>query len=307
MSSSDFQPLFSIIIPARNEGQDIGYTLERCLALRYPRKEIVVVDDSSDNTPEIVSRYADRGVRLLHRTHNENGCCGARNLGMQQARGDIIVLLNADATPPPDFLDRILVHYRAGADYLLVRSMVANRDGLWGRFIAAEEDQFFASGLPMEWTEGFSCRRSAAEAAGFIPGDFPVRFCRDWRLGAALGQHDFSRHVDLSIAMPHVVPDNLAGFWANRLWRGTFTAPNAHYFENRTLQVITLREVLRSGRTLLRIGLVLPLLWRAKQLAAYSPRGQSDIPALALAGAIQDIAGLIGSWRGWRSLRKAVI
>ena len=82
-------PSFSLIIPTRNEAEDIRHTLERCLALDYDRKEIIVVDDSSDETPRIVSEYAARGVRLIHREENVDGCCGARNAGMRAAPGSV--------------------------------------------------------------------------------------------------------------------------------------------------------------------------------------------------------------------------
>jgi uncharacterized protein (DUF2126 family) len=75
-------PLVSIVIPARNEVRDIAATLDTILAIDYEPKEILVVDDSTDETPDIVVRYAGRGVRLIHREQNRNGCCGARNLGM---------------------------------------------------------------------------------------------------------------------------------------------------------------------------------------------------------------------------------
>jgi glycosyltransferase involved in cell wall biosynthesis len=45
---------FSIIIPTYNEERGIGATLEALLSLDYPDREIIVVDDSSDRTPEIV-------------------------------------------------------------------------------------------------------------------------------------------------------------------------------------------------------------------------------------------------------------
>ena len=57
---------FSIIIPAHNEEMDIAATLEALLALDYPDREILVVDDSSDRTPETVGGYARQGVRLIH-------------------------------------------------------------------------------------------------------------------------------------------------------------------------------------------------------------------------------------------------
>ena len=121
-AATELRPLVSIVIPARNEGADIARTLEVCLDIDYAPKEIIVVDDSTDDTPAIVASYAERNVRLIHRTQNDNGCCGARTTGMRQAAGVIVVLLNADARPAPDFIDRILTHYRDGADYVIVRS-----------------------------------------------------------------------------------------------------------------------------------------------------------------------------------------
>src|SRR6185369_48454 len=94
--------LITIVIPTRNEAADITDTLEACLALDDSAKEILVIDDSVDDTPDVVRLFADRGVRLFHRERNSNGCCGARNEGIRRATGEIVVLLNADARPAPD-------------------------------------------------------------------------------------------------------------------------------------------------------------------------------------------------------------
>ena len=116
MHEASDRPLsFSLIIPTKNEALDIAGTLEACLAIDYPHKEVIVVDDSSDDTPEIAAGYADRGVRVIHRERNENACCGARNLGMQRATGDVVVVINGDARPSADFLERLvsaLAYYR---------------------------------------------------------------------------------------------------------------------------------------------------------------------------------------------------
>lgn len=125
MTTEEDSALISIIIPTRNEANDIAATLERCLDLEYEPKEIVVIDDSTDKTPFIVATYASRGVRLVHRSTNSDGCCGARNLGMQEARGSIIVLLNADDRPGTDFLERLSRQYKNGADCLITRSVVS--------------------------------------------------------------------------------------------------------------------------------------------------------------------------------------
>jgi glycosyltransferase involved in cell wall biosynthesis len=303
-AATELRPLVSIVIPARNEGADIARTLEVCLDIDYAPKEIIVVDDSTDETPVIVASYAERNVRLIHRAQNDNGCCGARTTGMRHAAGVIVVLLNADARPAPDFINRILTHYRDGADYVIVRSRVANRDSLWGRFAAAQEDAWFSTDPPMEWSEGFSCGRAAAESVGYIPGDFPVRFCRDWLLGETLNRNGFKKHVDLDIEVQHVVPSDLRSFWRNRVWRGTFSAPYAYYFRRLTFSVIIARELLKAGRTILRSVLVVPILWQAYHLAAYSSGQLRAIPGLMWCALVQDAATIIGNFRGVANLMR---
>jgi glycosyltransferase involved in cell wall biosynthesis len=295
-ASGGESPLVSIVIPARNEAESIAATLDACLAIEYAGKEILVVDDSTDETPEIVSRYAEQGVRLIHREENRNGCCGARNLGMQTARGEIIVLMNADNRPRPDFLRRILAHYRDGADLLVVQSRVQNRDNIWGQYLYAEgrvnlvADPF--------WSEGFSCRRRVAEAVGYLPGDFPVPFCRDNLLSQAMTRAGFTKHVDRNILMEHVVPDTLNGFWRNRTWRGTIVAPYNFYFGGMSAPVVALREIAKVCRTLLLYLLVLPPILRAVRSAPYTIRRWRSIPSLIAVGLVQDAALIVGNLKG---------
>jgi hypothetical protein len=300
-------PEVSIIIPTKNEAEDIVLTLESCLALDYPSNcvEIIVVDDSTDETPEIVKRFASRGVRLIHREENANGCCGARNEGMRAARGEIVVLLNADAVPSRDFLARIMEHYRCGADYVIVRSTVMNQDVPWGRLIEAETLQFAAGGADMQWSEGFSCRRKAAVDAGLIPGDFPVAFCRDWRLGAALSAAGYRRVTDLAIPMQHVVPGTLGAYWRHSMWRGSMLAPTARYFGGRSVRMIALREVLRAMRTLTLNLLVVPGLLRATRMTRFSSRGKRDLLPFWAASAIRDLGVTVGCFRGVLKVARA--
>lgn len=79
----------SIVIPTRNESQDIRKTIENCLRLDGPLREIIVVDDSDDDTPEIVGKYVFDKVILMHREVNRNGCCGARREGARVARRSV--------------------------------------------------------------------------------------------------------------------------------------------------------------------------------------------------------------------------
>lgn len=81
---------FSIIIPTYNEEKDIGDTLEALIKLFYQDKEIIVIDDSTDSIPDIVLQYHNKGVCLI-RPNKTEGRCGARNIGIQLANGDIFI------------------------------------------------------------------------------------------------------------------------------------------------------------------------------------------------------------------------
>jgi glycosyltransferase involved in cell wall biosynthesis len=301
---SILNPKFSIIIPSKNEAEDIADTLDACLRINYPDKEIIVVDDSTDETPDIVASYADRGVRLIHRAKNSNGCCGARNLGMHEAKGEIVVLLNGDGRPCPDFLDRILVHYQNGADLVLVQSLILNRDTIWGRFSHCVGLMSSTKIKKISWSEGFSCRKAAAEAVGYLPGDFPVPFCRDWMLGDAIEKAGYHKIVDLSIKMEHLWPATQKTFFRNQVHRGVQSSPTMHYFQKMSIRYLLLRESLKAGRTILRYLIIVPAVWRSIKIANRSPYGWRDIPAMFWAGLVNDIAITVGNYKGWMRLVK---
>jgi len=89
----------SIIIPAKNEEENIGKCLEMIYAqVTNYRFEVIVIDSgSSDQTVDIVKMYSP--VRLVEIPPGEFGHGRTRNLGAEGSKGDYIVFLNADAFP----------------------------------------------------------------------------------------------------------------------------------------------------------------------------------------------------------------
>ena len=113
-------PLVSIVLPCRNEARYIGRCLDSLLASTYPqdRLELLVVDGrSEDRTREIVQRYADLHpwIRLLDNPRRI--VPAALNLGIEAARGDVVVRMDAHALYPPEYLMRVVTGLRkSGAD-----------------------------------------------------------------------------------------------------------------------------------------------------------------------------------------------
>jgi glycosyltransferase involved in cell wall biosynthesis len=112
--SAILNPVLSVIIPAHNEELLLGRTLQALAAsaagVGEPREIIVVDDDSTDRTAEIARMHGARvvSVRLRH-------IGAARNAGAREARGDVLVFVDADTLVPPSTLRAALAAVRHGA------------------------------------------------------------------------------------------------------------------------------------------------------------------------------------------------
>jgi glycosyltransferase involved in cell wall biosynthesis len=88
------QPLVSIITPSFNQADFIEDTLRSVLWQDYPRIEYLVVDGgSSDGSPEIIQRYADRLAWWV--SEKDKGQADGINKGFRHATGEIVRMLSA--------------------------------------------------------------------------------------------------------------------------------------------------------------------------------------------------------------------
>ena len=94
-------PKVSLIIPAHNEESYIEACLESVIRNCAGLHEIIVVDNAStDNTSEIARRY--KAVRIVQETRR--GITFARQRGFEEATGEILAYMDADARPPTDWI-----------------------------------------------------------------------------------------------------------------------------------------------------------------------------------------------------------
>ena len=105
-----WQPFVSILVPVRNEERYIERCLYSIARQDYPRSrfEVLVIDgQSTDQTKQIVSRFAAEStidLRLLQNPRYKTAA--GLNIGLADARGEVIARVDGHATIAPDFLGR---------------------------------------------------------------------------------------------------------------------------------------------------------------------------------------------------------
>ena len=118
--TSDIRHKLSIIIPARNEEENIAACLDSICNQSYPKElyEVIVVDDhSTDNTAAIVKKYASQNVKLISLKETLNGeqlnsyKKKAIEIAIAQSGGELIITTDADCIVPPNWLQTIASFY----------------------------------------------------------------------------------------------------------------------------------------------------------------------------------------------------
>ncbi len=90
-------PLVSLIVPVYNEGKTIEQTLSSILENNYPRFEVIVIDDcSEDGTETVCRRYEKMGRIVYVRKKQREGKPHSLNYGRRFAKGEIIVHVDGD-------------------------------------------------------------------------------------------------------------------------------------------------------------------------------------------------------------------
>ncbi len=161
----------------------------RCLSLSdYPRLEIVVVDNASDDNSAEAARAAAAEfgleIKLLPLASNA-GCAGGNNIGWRESRGEIVMFLNPDAEVRPDCIGE------------LVRPLI-------------EDSSVGATGAKIYWPGGVTIQHAGGRL-------YPNAMTDHWGKGEEdRGQYDIPRDVDYvtgaAFAVRRCLLERLDGF-----------------------------------------------------------------------------------------------
>lgn len=104
-------PLVSIVIPSRNEARRISKCIQTLKSQTYPKLEIIIVDDSMDNTVEVIKSIVgnDKRFKIIKQEKLPKGWIGkpfALQQGSKTAKGEWLLFIDADTYYDPVLIER---------------------------------------------------------------------------------------------------------------------------------------------------------------------------------------------------------
>ena len=283
--------LLSVVAPIFNEDATLEEFYTRvCAALAGLDFELVLVDDgSTDASGPMLARLAsgDPRVHVVFLSRNF-GHQTALTAGLDHARGDAVVMLDADLQDPPELIPRMLDHWRAGCD--VVYAVRKQREG---------ESRFKL--MTAAWFYKLFDKLAQVELE-HNAGDFRLLDRR--ALDALLSMRERSRFLRgmtvwvgyRQAAVPYDRDPRYAGetkYTFGRMLRFSLDAMSS--FSHRPLQLATLLGFLISTLAFVAIPVVVAL----RLVGSYLPGFGTVTIAVLLLGGIQLIAlGIIGEYVG---------
>lgn len=121
---------FSIIIPAYNEQNYIAQCLESIKSLRIPygeSLEVIVVNNTSTDKTEEVAQVALPEAKIIKEP--EKGLTRAYNRGAREAKGEILVFVDADMILSPDHLEKVFKEFKKDPKLVALSGPCIWKDG----------------------------------------------------------------------------------------------------------------------------------------------------------------------------------
>ena len=240
-------PTASIVIPTFNGA---SRKLSECLFALMQQKakasvEIIVVDDgSTDQTPHLISQWKDIRVFRQQRL----GPAVARNLGLHQATGDIVLFIDDDCIPESNWLEAMLEPF-SDADVDGVKGCyLSDQLELVAQFVQLEYEEKYdrlsiLDRIDLIDTYSAAFRREVLVKAGGFAASFPVPSVEDRELSWRLAQEGRRLVFQPQAKVWHTHPQTLSqyfwkkfknGYWGHhlirthpRLLRGTSDTPGS--------------------------------------------------------------------------------
>lgn len=218
MADRSAPPTVSVVVPTRNRAHGLARVLDAVLADPSTAEVVVVDDRSTDGTAAVIDELRRRDARVRSVRGEGGGAAAARQLGLEAATGDIVLMLDDDVVAGRDLVSRHRdVHRRNGevpvvvVGYMPTARPPVRRRGQFATFLYAAEYDAHVEGweqgrsalLRSLWSGNVSAPRDTWLAVGVHDPAYPPVNHNDRDLGLRMEQQGVHAVFDRSLAAVH--------------------------------------------------------------------------------------------------------
>ncbi len=226
IKNGQYTPSVDVFVPTYNEPIFVlRRTIVGCQAMRYPNKEVWLLDDGK--RPEAAKLAEELGCQYLTRPDSAHAKAGNLNNGLKSAKGDIVVVFDADFIPLENFLERTIGFFEDPDVAMVVTPQnFYNPDqpeiNLGGRVIPHEQTVFYNIIQPgRDFTNSVVCtgtsslmRRKHLDEIGGIPIGTIVE---DWTTGMMLQARGYKAIFLSELVSVGAAPENFSSYLVQRI------------------------------------------------------------------------------------------
>ena len=149
LGNSDLKSI-TVIVPVRNEEENLERIFQSCNALNYPAEKLEIIfvnDHSSDNSVKLLQ---DSNFTIINQLQEKHGKKDAISFGIANSKSEIIVTTDADCTHHPDWLQSINLLFQNPHTQLVVGSVAMRRmNSFFDRLQSIEFSSLIGSGAAL--------------------------------------------------------------------------------------------------------------------------------------------------------------
>jgi len=264
-------PAISVVVPIQNMAGSIGDCIEALSRQTLPRQvyEILVVDDGSTDDSVRIARQAG-ATRVLSKPRG-GYAAAARNLGIREARGEILCFTDADCRPHPDWLAQITAPFAVPEIAGAKGTYATDQRSLVARFVQLEYEEKYDHLRGQERISFIDFYSAAFRRQVLISnGGFDERFpnSEDRELSFRLATRGYKMVFQPYALVNHTHADNLPGYFRKKVRNGYWTAQVVRRFpthgvdDSYTPQALKL-QILLMGMLFSSLALIALTPWAA--------------------------------------------
>jgi cellulose synthase/poly-beta-1,6-N-acetylglucosamine synthase-like glycosyltransferase len=222
-------PKVTVQLPVYNERYVVTRLIKAVSALQYPkdRLQILVLDDSTDDTTQLAEREVERlrgegvDIQLVHRSNREGFKAGALQNALRYTTGKYVVVFDADFVPRADFLEKTIPHLEEDPSLGFVQTRWGHLNREYSKFTEA-----FALGMDVHFMVDQAGRSEGSllmnfNGSGGVLRTEAIRDSGGWNSDTLTEDLDLSYRIQMKgwkalylkdIVVPGEVPVNMPSF-----------------------------------------------------------------------------------------------